>query len=112
MKKFVVLYHSPPEAMEFMATATPEQKAEGMKPWMDWYAECGDAVTDMGSPFGQGMEFKKDSSNDCSGAATGYTMIQAESMDGARKYVENHPHLSWMDGCSLQMFEAVEMGPG
>ena len=35
MKKFLVIYHAPAEAMEMMANASPEEKAEGMKPWME-----------------------------------------------------------------------------
>ncbi len=34
MSNFIVFYHAPASAMEQMATATPEQKEEGMKPWM------------------------------------------------------------------------------
>jgi hypothetical protein len=32
MKKFMVIYHAPAEAVAQMESATPEQKAEGMKP--------------------------------------------------------------------------------
>ncbi len=39
MKKFLVLYYAPAaEAMKMMGNATPEQKADGMKPWMEWAA--------------------------------------------------------------------------
>lgn len=34
MKKFIVTYHAPIEALAKMGEATPEQREEGMKPWM------------------------------------------------------------------------------
>jgi hypothetical protein len=110
MKKFIVLYHSPKEAMEMMANATDEEKAEGMKPWLAWQEECGDALVEMGSPLGQGREFSKETVKDCSGAASGYSILQGANMDEINKYLENHPHLNWMDNCKIQVFEAVQMG--
>ena len=105
----MVLYNSPPEAMAFMANATEEQKAEGMKPWAAWMEQCGDSLVDGGAPLAQGMAFTSSDCTDCSGAVSGYSVLKADSMDDACKLVKDHPHLNWMDGCSLQLFETAPM---
>ncbi len=51
MSKYLVIYHAPAEAMEMMANATEEQKAEGMKPWMAWAEKCGSHLIDLGTPL-------------------------------------------------------------
>ena len=48
MKKFIVIYHSTPEANKEMAAATPKQQAKGMDAWMKWGAKCGAQLVDMG----------------------------------------------------------------
>ena len=36
MKNYLVIYHAPAEALAEAANQTPEEMAEGMKPWMAW----------------------------------------------------------------------------
>ena len=47
MNKFLVIYNAPASAMAKMSTATPEEKMAGMKVWMDWKQEMGDAVQNL-----------------------------------------------------------------
>jgi len=49
MKKFMVIYHAPAEAVAQMESATPEQKAEGMKPWLAWKDSVGNKLVDFGA---------------------------------------------------------------
>ena len=55
MKKFIVIYHSTPEANKEMAAATPKQQAKGMDAWMKWGAKCGAQLVDMGAPLVGGL---------------------------------------------------------
>jgi len=110
MKKFLVLYHAPAEAMAMMANATDEQKMEGMKPWMAWKETLGNQLLDMGSPLMPGTQMHPDgnegqSSND----VTGYSMIQAPNMEEAKALLKNHPHLSWSPGCYIDVHEWIQM---
>jgi hypothetical protein len=50
MNKYIVIYHATAEAVAGMQSATPEEMAEGMKPWMTWAEACGDGLIDMGTP--------------------------------------------------------------
>ena len=110
MKKFIVIYHAPAEAMAAMADATPEQKAEGMKPWMAWAEQCGSGLVDMGAPLMGGQLLSPDgSSSNSSREVTGYSILQAESMDAAKGMLQGHPHLAWTGGCAIEVHEAAPM---
>lgn len=110
MKKFIVLYYSPAAAMQKMATASPEEMKAGEKEWMDWFDSNGDGIVDRGEYFASGYRFVGDTGEDASGKVTGYSMIQATDMESAKGMVKNHPHLTWYEGCSVEVYEPMEMG--
>jgi hypothetical protein len=110
MKKFLVIYHSPAAAMEKMATATPEERAAGMKPWADWMQGMGEGLIDGGSPFMPGTRINKDGSTTPStNEVTGYSIIEANDQADALAKLKNHPHTQWTEGCAIEFFECVKM---
>lgn len=111
MTRFVVLAFAPMSALEKMKDMIPEQTAQGMKLWMEWAERCGDGLVDLGSPLGNGREIRKDDSGPSRKEVAGYMILEAENMDGAMALLENHPHLSWDEGCSFEMYEALPL-PG
>lgn len=111
MKKFVLLYNAPAEAMATMGTATPEEKQKGMQAWMDWKDKMGEGVLDFGAPMMGSMTVNKDgSANQAPSEHTGYSLVQAESMEVLTEAVKSHPHLQWYDGCNIEIFECIAMG--
>ena len=111
MKKFLVIYHAPIEAMKQMAEATPEQKAEGMKPWMAWAEKCGSQLIDLGSPLMGGLKLNPDGTSEGSAKeVTGYSMLQSESMGTAKALMDGHPHLNWVGGCQIEIHECIPLG--
>ena len=109
MKKYIVLAHSPKEAMENMKDATKEQMEEGMKPWLEWKEKMGENLVDLGAPLGNAQKLTKDSSKPNKSDISGYSILQAESMEEAVEFMQNSPHLNWAEGCSLEIFEAMPM---
>jgi len=110
MNKFIVIYHAPAEAVAQMAEATPEQKAEGMKPWFDWKESVGDKLVDFGTPLMGGTRLLPDGSSEMSTKeVTGYSILQANDMNEAKSLLKNHPHLAWTGGCDIEVHECVEM---
>ena len=105
MKKFVVIYYAPAEAMEKMANATVEEMKEGIKPWTEWAERCGDGLVDLGSPLGDGKKVTQDGVSASEKGVAGYSVLQAEDMDGALKMLESHPHLGWDPGCAIEVYE-------
>ena len=107
MKKFIVLYHAPAEAM---ATAAPEEKMEGMKPWMAWKDSIGDALVDFGAPLMPGQRLLPDGTSEGSSKeVTGYSIIQANEMSEAKSLLKGHPHLAWTGGGDIEVHEAIAM---
>ena len=109
MKNYIVIYHAPTAAAEQMANATPEQMQEGMKPWMDWAQRCGSGLVDMGTPVGGGMKVTRSGSVPSDRDVAGYSVLQAEDMDGALAMLRNHPHLGWVDGCEIEVHESLPL---
>ena len=110
MKKFIVIYHSTPESMAQMASATPEQKAEGMKPWLAWKDKVGDHLVDFGAPLMGGIKISPDGAAAASTKeVSGYSIMQAESMEQAQSLLADHPHNAWNAGCAIEVHEAIEM---
>ena len=94
MKKFIVLYHAPVDAVKQTAIATPEQQAKAMEMWVQWAKSCGDKLVDLGSPLMNSQQMipggkSKDSDSDI----VGYSILEAENMDEAKSLLQKHPHL-------------------
>ena len=110
MKKFFVTYHMTPEAAA--EAAGSEMTEEGMKPWMEWAARCGDQLVDMGTPLFGGQRLSPDGGSvpSATGVA-GYSIVQAETMDQAKALFEGHPHLNWRQDCTIEVHESMDI-PG
>ncbi len=109
MSRFIVLYHAPVAWVEAAANATPEEMQKGMEPWMAWAAKCGDQLVDMGSPLGGGQRLTASGSSPTDSEVTGYSILEAEDMAGAKALLEGHPHLDWAEGCAIEVYESMPM---
>jgi hypothetical protein len=96
--------------MKEMEDVSPEEKKKGMEPWMHWAEKCGDGLVDMGSPLGNGQKITSDGASATDHAeVAGYSILQAESMDKAKEMLTEHPHLDWVDGCEINVFEMMPL---
>jgi hypothetical protein len=96
VKKFVFLYQGQSEVTD--------KVKEG---WTAWFAEIGDAVVDGGNPFTPGRKVTPTGAEDLPAgleAISGYTIVNAESMDAAEKLLANCPIVT-----SVHVYEAVSM---
>ncbi|MEZ2390503.1 hypothetical protein AB6813_13320 [bacterium RCC_150] len=111
MKKFVVLYNAPTSAEAAMGEATPEAAAEGMKLWTDWAERAGDGLVDLGAPLGAGKIVGNSGVSEAETGVGGYSVLQAEDMDGALKLLEGHPHFLMAPEASIHVYETLDI-PG
>lgn len=110
MKKFLVHYLAPAEAMALMSKSTPEEKSEGMKQWMDWKEKAGDKVVDFGAPLSATFRLNSDGNDSAlQSEIIGYSFIQAKSLEEAKDQLRSHPHLKWTDNVAVEVFEFCEM---
>ena len=87
--------------------STPEARAEGMKAWDAWFKGLGKAVADGGNPFTG--KVKSVSSDGAIGdgpiarIASGYSILEAGSMDEAAKMATGCPVLK--SGGQIAVYE-------
>lgn len=112
MKKFIVIYHAPSDAMQQTAGMSKEDQAKGMEGWMQWAQKCGNQLVDMGSPLMNGQALAPDGkSKNSDKNVAGYSILQAESMEKAKALLQGHPHLAWNADCSIEVHETMPL-PG
>jgi hypothetical protein len=109
MKKFIILYNGPatqPEQMD------PTKRDAIMAQWGKWMEKVGSAMVDMGQPMAPGEAVVDNGSARPALLLSGYSIIQADSMEAAKKLVEDHPFLSDKTGnFSVELFELMPV-PG
>lgn len=106
MKKFMYLYK---QDGQFDPSSMPEGAADAeMKKWMDWAQMCGENLTDMGSPTGITKTVTNSGVEDTAMPTSGYSIVQAEDMEGAVAMAKDHPHLG-MPNASIEIYHLMEM---
>ena len=112
MKKFIVIYHAPDEAVKQMGDASAEEMQKGMEPWMKWAEKCGSQLVDMGTPLIGGQKMFPDGNSENSKRnVCGYSILEAENMEEAKSLIEGHPHLMWRGDCEIEIHESMPL-PG
>jgi len=105
MAKYLLLYSggSMPQ--------TEAEQAEVIKAWTAWYTQLGSAVADPGNPFTPVAKTVASNGAVSSGAkngmASGYTILQADSLDQAAKMAQSCPVLA--GGAEISIFETFDV---
>ena len=91
--------------------ATEAETAAVMKAWGDWYTSLGEAVVDPGNPFTSAVKSVaydgKISDGPVGPKATGYTILQAGSLDAAAEMAKSCPVLQ--GGASISVYETFDV---
>ncbi len=86
---------------------TPAEQAAVMQAWGAWFTQLGPAVVDGGNPFAPAVKHIAASgavSDGSSGAtATGYSILKADSLDGAVEMSKGCPVL--LSGGQISVYE-------
>ncbi len=76
---------------------------------MTWAESCGDGLVDIGSPLGNGLTVTDSGSSQSEKGVAGYSILQADSMEGALALLQGHPHLGWAEGCEIEVHECLPL---
>jgi len=107
MSKFIYIYKGPATPMDQF---TPEQSAEQMAAWGAWMAKLGPALLDAGAPFAAGTSVVDDGTLAEASDLNGYSIVEADTLDGAKALADGHPFLSQGSGkFRLEIFELADM---
>jgi hypothetical protein len=89
---------------------TEEEQARVMAAWGKWYEDLGASIGDAGNPVGRAQSVSSDGSVTDGGGpnpVTGYTIIQADSMERAVEPAKGCPVLE--SGGSVEVGETVQV---
>ena len=86
-----------------------DARAKAMAAWGAWFGQLGDAVVDGGSPTGASVTVKAGRVKPRGGAnpATGYSLIEASSIEDAAEKAKGCPILS--SGGSVEVCETINV---
>lgn len=110
MPKFLVLYPAGISAKPQMANATPAQMKVGMDLWMAWAKKNEKMIVDLGTPLASGRVIAS-SDRQSDDTITGYSIVEASSIDAAAKAFQDHPHRHTPGDSSIEILETMSM-PG
>ena len=112
MKKFMAIYMASGADFErMMRESTPEQQAKGMQAWMKWMNDNKASIVEGGAPLGKTKRADAKGVSDIRNGIGGYTIVQAETHDGAAKlFGKDHPHMH-MPGAWVEIMEIMPL-PG
>lgn len=103
MAKYLLLYRggSMPE--------TEEEQAAVMQAWTSWFESAGGAILDPGNPFTPASKTvgPDGSIADAPAAASGYTLVEADSLAAATDLAKGCPVLQ--GGASIEVYETFEV---
>jgi hypothetical protein len=110
MKKFLAVYMAPVLSVaDMMKGATDEQKKAGMDAWMNWMNAHKDVFADMGAPLGKTKRVMPSGVTDVKNEFTGYSVVQAESLDAAAAlFTPDLPHFQ-LQGAWVEVMEIMEV---
>jgi len=91
MAQFMLVYRG--EATDLTAM-TPEEGKAVLDHWQTWMGKVGDALKDVGAPFGESTSLVDDGSVAKAAASSGYSIIEANDLDHARELTAGHAYLS------------------
>ena len=106
MAKYLFAYHGGTMAQ------SEEEQQQVMAAWGRWFQELGPAIVDGGAPIGAARTVSSNGAADGAGAnpVTGYTLIEAESLDDAAAKAQGCPVLA--SGGSVEVGETIDMSGG
>ncbi len=106
MPKYMMVYKGDATDMSEMA---PEQVQQVMAKWGAWMERVGSGLADIGTPFGPGYSVVDDGSAGTATSLTGYSIVEAADMEGAKAMANGHPYLS--DGGGDFAIDIYELMP-
>jgi hypothetical protein len=92
-----------------MKNSSKEDREKGMKVWKDWMDENKSSIVEMGAPLGKTKTVTADGISDTKNEVCGYTVVEAPSHKAAAEIFESSPHLTMMQGATIDVIECMDM---
>ncbi len=106
MPRYMYLYKGEATPADQMSD---EQRNQVMGKWAAWMEKTGPALVDWGNPFGESTSVIDDGSTGRPSAMSGFSIVEAPDLAGAKTLAEGHPYLS--EGKGDFAIDIVELVP-
>ena len=105
MAKYIFVYKGQATDMSQMS----EEQVKGvMDAWGKWMEKVGTSLVDVGQPMDNGVSLVDDGSERTAAELNGYSIVEAETLAGAKNLANGHPFLSEGKGnYSIDIFELM-----
>ena len=88
--------------------ATEEEQQQVMAAWGTWAEKVGQAMVDLGNPFGPSRSIAADGTvSDGGSGMTGYSILQADSLDDAAELASSCPIIA--SGGTIEVYETFQV---
>ena len=104
MGRYLAIYNGAADS-ETKNALSEEQQGEFMRAWAAWAQANKDALVDPGAPLYLKKVVTQERVEDFTDAKVGYAIVEADSHDEAVRIFSEHPHLSLMDGNSIEVLQ-------
>ena len=105
MSRFMMIYRG--EATD-VADMSEEEAVAVMAKWGSWMEAVGPALADVGTPFGPGASLVDDGTKGEALSLTGFSIVEADSLESAQALADGHPYLSEGKGnFSIELYEMM-----
>jgi len=108
MTKFLLTYTASTSAAEQMQNSDPASAQAEMDAWTAWGKRCGAHLVDFGAQLGSAQTVSSAGVSPGTGNITGYSLLEADSMDAAVALLDGHPYFA-DPGCAIDVHESLPM---
>ncbi len=106
MPQYMMVYKG--EATDVSEMSEQDQQ-KVMAAWGAWMEKVGANLSDVGAPFGPSASLVDDGTDGSAVTLSGYTIVEAADMAGAKALADGHPYLS--DGKGDFAIDIYELMP-
>ena len=105
MAKYMLVYKGPATDMSDMSE---EQSKAVMDAWTQWMQKVGTSLVDIGQPMANSISLVDDGSEGTVAQLNGYSIVEADSIKGAKSLADGHPFLNEGKGnFAIDIFELM-----
>jgi YCII-related domain len=87
--------------------ATDAEREAAMAAWGNWFGSLGQAVVEVGNPFGASTSVSANGSSGQAGSLSGYSVIAADDLAAAAELAKGSPVIA--GGGSVEVYETIQV---
>ena len=105
MAKFLAVYTGMPR--DVPPDMDPAAMTKGMQAWGDWMIRHAAIVVEPGGPLGRTKKVSKAGVEDIRNNLSGFTIIEADSIEAATALFKDHPHFMIFPGDGVEIMPVM-----